>query len=174
MKKTIYVDMDGVLSDFEKQYKSMFGELPKESRDNKERGRYSELWHSFVDQKGFEQLNFFNGALLLLKYLEELTKVDIFILTSSGGSDRHHDVTKQKLEWLKKRFVEFPAIVVPGRRFKKMFANKHSLLIDDTPDVVEAFIDNGGEAILHKEAEYTITLVESFLGRDNYFHGVNK
>ena len=45
----IYLDMDGVLCDFEKRYKKLFDELPEYSRRNKE---WSENWTTFVEEIG--------------------------------------------------------------------------------------------------------------------------
>ena len=51
--KKIFVDMDGVITDFNKKYTEMFGRTPAEVRMDRERKQYSEFWHLFVDRFGF-------------------------------------------------------------------------------------------------------------------------
>ena len=52
---------------------------------------------------------------------------------------------------------------MPGRRFKKDYANSNSIIIDDTWDVIENFRQNGGLAILHKNAKETVAILESMI-----------
>ena len=53
--KKLFVDMDGVLADFEKRYRALFGAEPGEDRDVK----FSERWRYFVDDDNFETLDLF-------------------------------------------------------------------------------------------------------------------
>ena len=152
--KTLFVDMDGVLSDFDARYQSEFGKLPQEVRDHKERGEYSRLWNKFIDDQNFKSLPYFDGAEELIEFINELTNVRVCILTSSGGFDRHRDVQEQKLFWLRSRGIKWPAIVVPGRRFKARFTDgQQTALIDDTFDVIQSFNNAGGLGIHHKPHE---------------------
>lgn len=161
--KTIYVDMDGVLTDFERRYTARYGMSPKDVRDQKN-GSYSKHWHDFVDTDQFATLDQFKGAIKLVNYLNGLSKVDIKILTSSGGNDKHNQVAAQKLRWVNENLtVQWPVIVVPGRRFKSLFAAPTNFLIDDTEDVVTAFKKAGGHSVIHADVDYTIYILEEFL-----------
>lgn len=165
--KTIYVDMDGVLSDFDKHYHDMFGVLPRQVRETKVKGQYTEYWNKIIDARGFANLPLFPGAEELVSYLNTLDrkKVNICILTSSGGFDRHVDVQDQKLYWLAYYKMKFPAVVVPGRRFKSGFADDRSFLIDDTLSNIEEFIAAGGEAVQHTNASVTISKLKEWLSK---------
>jgi len=159
MRKTLYVDMDGVLSDFERRYKDKFGMTPQEVRADRAVKRFSTHWKQFIDDAEFATLDTFHGAGTLvtrITRLQEQHKFDIAILTSSGGFDRHFDVAMQKMEWLESQCIDWAPIVVPGKRFKAGFANDKSFLIDDTPANVDNFINAGGHAALHSDVDKTI------------------
>lgn len=171
--KMLYVDMDGVITDFEERYFELFNEDPKATRDKKNgnKGQYSENWHHFVRYNHFATLDWHKGGKQLVEQLEdwELTKrfkVEIKILTSSGGTDRHNEVAKQKLKWVEDKFISWPVVVVPGRRYKQLFANDKSFIIDDTEDVIIKFKQNGGHGVLHTgDTDNTLKMVEEFLAR---------
>ena len=162
--RTIFIDMDGVLSNFEKNYEDMFGISPKSVRDQKEKGLYTKYWHEFIDNKGFEYLDKFPGMDELLDYIRSTPKsIQKSILTSTGGFDRHNDVTLQKVRWCERYGIDYPVTTVPGRRFKSGYANSQSFMIDDTADVIDKFIQHGGNGHLHVEPKATIISVETFI-----------
>lgn len=157
--KTIFVDMDGVLTNFEKMYTQVCGMSPKDGRDSKTKGIFRENWNKFIDEGSFKCLEYFPGAEELISTLDSFN-VQKVILTSSGGMERHNDVMKQKLFWLSSRGIKWPAIVVPGRRYKAGFATgSDALLIDDTLDVIESFRARGGMAIHHTDVDRTLNVV---------------
>lgn len=156
--------MDGVITDFNKKYSEMFGRSPKEVAGDRINKQYSEYWHLFVDRFGFEQLEWHEGGKELVQFLSSLKNVQLCILTSAGGFDRHPEVQEQKLTWLNNNKVNWPAVVVPGRRFKSGFASTDAFMIDDTPDVVTGFCSNGGSGIIHTDTEETIDSLKRWLG----------
>lgn len=152
--KTIYVDMDGVLTDFNKRYEELFGMAPSDvARSSKSTGLYGQYWRQFIEGGNFATLDKHQGCDELLEFLNKQTNVQLAILTSSGGFDFHKSVMLQKIQWLEKHGINYHPIVVPGRRFKAGFADKYSFIIDDTPDVVESFIARGGNGVIHKGDE---------------------
>lgn len=164
--RTIFVDMDGVLSDFEKRFEEKFGLTPQQVREDRKVKRFSKFWHKFIDDEEFAKLDTFPGAdklIFELTALKEKFKLNIAILTSSGGFDRHLDVTNQKIEWLHSQCIDWAPIVVPGKRFKAAFANHNSFLIDDTVTNVGSFVNAGGTAFLHKKTNETIAALEVWL-----------
>lgn len=156
--------MDGVITDFNKKYTEMFGRTPAEVRADRENKQYSEFWHLFVDRFGFEKLDWHEGGQELVHFLSSLENVQLCILTSAGGFDRHPEVQEQKLVWLNNNMIDWPAVVVPGRRFKSGFASGDAFMIDDTPDVISGFCNNGGSGIVHIDTAKTIDVLRRWLG----------
>ena len=62
----IYLDMDGVIANFERRYIELFREHPGTSRDRKE---FSKNWTLFIEGKNFESLDYWPGGPELIKYL---------------------------------------------------------------------------------------------------------
>jgi hypothetical protein len=155
----IYLDLDGVLADFDKRYFHLFNETPGETRDKK---NFNPNWKTFVLGKNFESLDWFPGAQDLLQYVSDLG-VTVEILSSSGGERFQGEVTAQKLKWLADHGIHFKANIVPGRKLKKNYAHTHAILIDDTPDVIEDFNRAGGNGILHTSFDDTLPKLKRIL-----------
>jgi len=161
MIEKIYLDMDGVLCNFEKRYTELYKESPNSSRDKK---NWSENWTDFILTKQFETLDIFPGAIELLRYVRK-TELPIEILTSSGGAKYHDLVAQQKDIWLKKQGLAYKRNVVPGRGLKASYATPDTILIDDTEDVIDAFNKAGGIGILHKDIGETLQTLDSVLAK---------
>lgn len=151
---TIYQDLDGCFCDFKKAFGQQ--EFDKELFKKK-----------VFEDKIFETLDWMpNGKMLfdmLIHLKENVENINIEILTSLGCGDDFilgEEVRKQKLVWLKNMGVDFPSNFVNYGTLKAHYANKNSVLIDDTEKVVEAFMLNKGYAILHKDDNISSTAVE--------------
>jgi hypothetical protein len=162
----IYLDMDGVLCDFPKRFQELFfyhpgAEAYASQRDRKE---FSPNWKKFVETRQFATLDWFPGGKELIQYVDSLG-IRIEILSSSGGIGNHSEVRDQKIEWLCHAGLNYPVNIVPGRKIKKYFSYQGNVLIDDTLDVIEAFNQGPGTAILHKDVNDTINALESLLNK---------
>lgn len=166
----IYLDLDGVLTDFNTRYKEIFKQKAASSRDRGE--KHDDNWNIFVEGKNFETLEWHPGGKELLKYIISLD-IPVEILSSSGGRMHHEEVKKQKKVWLKRHHIDFTANIVPGRRLKANYAKPDVILIDDTQDVIDDFNMAGGIGIVHKDTAKTIKTVQTILG-DTYIDVYNE
>ena len=98
MIKKIYLDMDGVLCNFERRYFELYNELPGSMRDRKQ---FNVHWDDFIATKQFETLDWYSGGKELVKFCSELD-IPIELLSSSGGMKYHTEVERQKCVWLDK------------------------------------------------------------------------
>lgn len=164
MINKIYLDMDGVLCDFDKRWLELFNETPRQTRERKE---FVPNWDTFVLNENFVTLDDFAGAQDLLDFvMSKSDTIDIEILSSSGGQKYHNEVREQKIKHLKSRGLNFPTNIVPGRKLKRNYASPDSILIDDTEDVIDAFNGAGGIGILHRDAQETITILKGILDHE--------
>jgi len=153
MIRTIYLDMDGVLCDFYNAYKQRFGIDPTQlhgSVPKKEKGTFRKNFSVFIEEEGFATLPSLNGWTEIVRMCDTYKDVEKKILTSSGNQESNEEISRQKKSWLWDHCIDYECVVVPGKRFKKDYAKKTALLIDDTLTNCQTFRDNGGVAIQHK------------------------
>jgi FMN phosphatase YigB (HAD superfamily) len=161
MIKTVYVDMDGVLANFEEGFKQFSEANPQLAK--------GDVWDEFIAQDGFAKLPVLPDAEELLFWLanEGSYPVDLVILSSSGRPESRLKIAKQKLDWLEKNnlsayFVD--VVIVPNKSAKQYYAEKRSLLIDDHPNNVLDFRERRGKAVLHyNTAQTKETIKKRFL-----------
>jgi hypothetical protein len=152
--------MDGVLCSFERRYFELFGESPGSSRH---RRNFSGNWIEFIEGENFATLDWNPGGQELLAYVRTIPNIEIEMLTSSGGMKYHSEVTIQKTQWLCERGIEFKINTVPGRKLKAAYATSTTILVDDTPDVIDSFRAAGGITVLHNDVDVTIKTLKRLL-----------
>jgi hypothetical protein len=155
----IYLDMDGVIADFNKRYKEQYKMEPREAEKNKE---FDKFFDKFIADGEFATLDLMPDAMQLINYLRSLD-IPTDILSSTASEKRDATIRPQKLEWLKKHNIEFHPILVPGKRHKKDYSNANSVLIDDTPVNIDQWRREGGIGILHTDALTTINILKMYV-----------
>jgi 5'-nucleotidase len=155
----IYLDMDGVIADFDRHYRELYKMSPKEADDKK---AFYKLFDHFIATEQFAKLPMMQNAKLLLEFLNG-TGVPVEILSSTASEKRHDAIAPQKTEWLLKHGIHYPINFVPGKRLKRTFAKPEHLLIDDTSVNIDQWRENGGIGILHKDALTTIDTLKMYI-----------
>ena len=154
----IYVDMDGVLSDWEAQFKRYSGGIPVDTYD----GLYGKKnRYKLVNKNSpgyYATMPWMKDGKLLYNFVDSLTNVQIL----SHAPDVKAKTGKQ--EWLANKNINLEANLVPNRQDKSKFATPDSILIDDREDVVNDFIKLGGKAILHTNSIDTINQLKELTG----------
>lgn len=150
---TLYLDMDGVLCDFNKEYQKLD---PK--KEDRKRFRQSVLEH-----KIFEKLDYMPDAHQLLNHVARLKNIDVQILTSMGTHDpfQAEEAKRQKLVWLKEHNINYRPNFVHDKMGKSAYARRDSILIDDSIGCIAPFISAGGRGILHVNAPDSIRILDS-------------
>jgi beta-phosphoglucomutase-like phosphatase (HAD superfamily) len=157
--KKIYLDMDGVIADFDRRYKARYKMLPREAEQHKE---FDKFFTQFINDGEFATLDLMPDAMELINFLRGL-EIPTEILSSSSSEKRDPDVRPQKLKWLKNNNIEFPAVIVPGKRHKKEYSNENTLLIDDTAVNIDQWRREGGIGILHTDTFTTINILKMYV-----------
>jgi phosphoglycolate phosphatase-like HAD superfamily hydrolase len=145
---TLYLDMDGVLCNFDKAYRS----LRTHATDGKR------FRAAVMDYKIFEDLEFMPDTQELLNYVTKLDSIQIEILTSMGTfeSDQGNEAKRQKQKWLDKWNIPYKANFVRSKEEKAKFAHDRAILVDDSPGCINPFAAKGGHGILHTKSSDTI------------------
>ena len=161
MKVTkLYLDMDGVLCNFEKRFTELYGKDALGARDRK---NFTTNWPNFIMDGNFENLEWFPGGKELLHFIQYATDWEVEILSSSGGEKFHSEVAAQKVVWLCNKGIPYKANIVPGRKHKTAYATPETILIDDTEDIIVNFNAAGGLGILHKDINETLAKLRTLL-----------
>ena len=149
MIEVIYLDMDGVLTDFNKRYLELFKIEP----DKVPKKNWTPNWEEFVGGDHFKTLEWHPEGKELYSGVAAYAKdnaIKVHILTSAGGDHMIDSIAWQKRRWLINNKVPHRYLhVVPGKRFKKDFAESTAILIDDTPKNIVQFREASGHAIHH-------------------------
>lgn len=170
----IFVDMDGCLCDFLKRYRELYPERDHPS-NNKEKEFNRENFKNFVETEQFRNLDpmpdFHQGRSFLETINDDYNGVfPISILGSIGYIDYMETMVDQKMDWLRKNDIWFPAIFVPGKKYKKSYAGPGRLLIDDTLINCQEWEAKGGIAIHHTSWADTIDKI-SWVPIFGYYYG---
>lgn len=155
----IFVDMDGVIANFDKGYMREFGISPKETRNRKEFNGY---FDKFIDNKGFQNLEPMSDMKILIDFLNTLP-ISKEILSSTAREEYYDELSSQKSFWLDVQGINYKANFVPGKKHKYKWATPNSIIIDDTESVIDDWVNAGGIGILHKDAISTISILKMYV-----------
>lgn len=173
---TINFDLDGVLCDYDTYWGS-------DKTFNKARF-HSEIMDNKMFEKLLPMMNGFELFWGIKEYLSD-NKIEYnFQILSSLGSPNDMEVakeaTRQKELWVRRYLGEFVGNLnfVEHKGKKKWFATPTSILIDDTNENVQQFIENHGHGILFnndmdfdsilKQVLFTIDLINYKIQRKVY------
>ena len=152
---TIYLDMDGVLCNFDKAYRAY--DPYKEDR--------KKFRQAVLEYRIFETLEMMPDTQELLNHVSRLRGVNIEILTSVGTFDKSQGeaAKMQKIKWLNDHNIPYRTNFSRNKEEKSNWAMPNSILIDDSAGCVAPFIAKGGNAILHKHSSDTIRILDSLI-----------
>jgi hypothetical protein len=141
---TLYLDMDGVLADFNKAYTKF-----NPTKEDRTRFRDSVMTYHI-----FEDLDKMPDADILLSGVAKMPDLHIEILTSMGtyNVEQGVEAKRQKLLWLDKHNIKYKANFVRTKTEKSQYATEKSILIDDSVGCINPFNSKGGQGILHTSA----------------------
>jgi hypothetical protein len=157
--KKIYLDMDGVIADFNKKYKEMFSISPKAAEQDK---KFEPFFNEFIEKQGFATLELMPDAINLMNYLRK-TGIPIEILSSTSSERRDAQIRPQKMKWLHDHQIEFPVILVQGAHLKKDFASPEALLIDDTSKNIDEWRREGGIGIHYTDYISCVAIMSMYI-----------
>jgi hypothetical protein len=155
-KITLYLDMDGVLSNFEKAYRAMWNEF----KFDRERFR-----EAVMERKIFSHLELMPNADKFLAKIREIesgygSHLNIEMLTSVGThrTDMGNAGREQKTEWLLRHDINYKPNFVCSKPEKANYAGSRKLLVDDHSGCIDPFNAAGGVGLLHLDDNYLDTV----------------
>lgn len=149
----VFLDLDGVLADFDQGFYDRFGSLPADHND-------SNMW-KLINESGtfFADLPLMSNALDMFSYLNDM--YEVIILTACPKTN-YKSAALQKRQWVRKHISDNIMILpVMGGANKGLFMDQpRDLLIDDMEKNCIAWNDLGGISIQHENATKTLNELE--------------
>mgnify|MGYP000069206297 CR=1 FL=1 len=143
----LYLDMDGVVADLDAHFTSIYGVV---FRDLEEEDAWSKL--IAVNDFWVDLPKMPDADVLLEGILPQYNPVFL----SSPGSHDEKRARLQKPEWLRRNVNGKVPLLLRRRSEKQVYANPHSVLIDDWEETVLEWRARGGLGIHHTSAETSL------------------
>lgn len=152
----LFVDLDGVLADFDTEYFRLFREAPDYGRNTLS----SEVWSRLAAEADFyRRLRPMPDAFVLWRHVE---KHDPVILT--GAPRSIPSAADQKRGWVAEHLgAEVPVICCPSRDKSRHIGGPGDILIDDWEKYRALWVDAGGRWITHRNAAATVAALDAML-----------
>lgn len=152
-QRTIYLDMDGVLVDFDTHFFKLHGRWPKEVGEEG-------FWKVFDTKRDgfFRDCLPFDGHLGFLDSVLEVADIKHYkveILTALPRRSTHPHAAQEKQDWLNLHGMgHIKMNVGPYAIDKQKWCNPGDILIDDKDLNIEQWSNKGGIAIHHEPGDF--------------------
>lgn len=155
----IYLDMDGVIADFDKQFVKLWEESYA-LVDRRDLYTIVVLQHEI-----FKHLDFMSNAKQLLYGVDDLASqygAQVEILSSVGTESPEvgEAARLQKIAWLEQNHILYPRNFVKSKPQKALYSSPKAILIDDRQGCIDPFKAKGGGGILYKDSQWAGALLE--------------
>lgn len=149
-KYKIFCDADGVLSDFDNNFKKYSGGIPPgEYEEKMGKEAFWNLIDVKIGQKFWAEMPWMNDGHELWNFIKQYKPIIL------SAPSRNPVSSKGKKEWVKS---ELPGtkLILAFADEKQKYSEENSILIDDMKKNIEQWVSQGGIGILHVSASNTI------------------
>ena len=162
----LYLDMDGVLADFDKYYTKITGMTVAEARQM----QTEEFWTALGDAKFniYEELEPMPDAYDLVDGVLRRSRdgnYTVGILTAIPKHGKIPMAAQHKREWISRLFplLSFHFNIGPWAQDKQKHCLNNDILIDDSHLNIPQWTEAGGHGILHVSAEDSLKQLDQIL-----------
>ena len=156
----IYLDMDGVLADFERGVKELCGMEPLSQNGKRRDPKQDDLmWERIRETEHFyDRLELMPGAKEMFDRIREKYGDRCEILTGIPRAERGIVTAEQdKRNWTRRMLSDTVKVNAVCRKDKQRYCGgPESVLIDDREKTIREWRELGGTGILHVSAEETL------------------
>lgn len=155
VKRQVYLDLDGVMADFDWHFPKRFGFNQHDVSDE-------EMWkHIDSSPNFFLEMPMCGGA---KEFWNDIEHLDPIILTACPKSN-YIEAAKQKKAWCRNNLSSTVTVLpVLGGTKKFLFMNNpNDILIDDFPKNIDMWVKHDGAGILHTNFALTRSRLKELL-----------
>ena len=151
--KTLYLDMDGVVADFNEYAFRIHGfDAEVEYADD--------LWNQIAQNprlyRDLKKTPYADDLVNHCREFANTNQIDLYFLTGVPKSNRLHWAFYDKVEWARTHFSNIPVHFGPFSKNKWIHCTPGDILIDDRISNITEWSNAGGNAILLETFEHTI------------------
>lgn len=156
--RRLYVDMDGVIANFDEHYINTFGHHPRDAGGNTEQADEN-MWFNILGKpKFFRNLPLFPGAVEFFRKIEHLNPT---MLTSCPHKDKavYKTIAVEKREYVREHLsTQVTVLPMLHGDCKWLFMHQPGdILIDDWKDNIQHWNEAGGIGIKHIPGDFENT-----------------
>jgi hypothetical protein len=168
LSRVIYVDLDGVLVDFDSGFKSISGEIDKVNYIKK--NGIENFWKLINShgQKWWENLNWMPDG---EKLWSAIKNKNVKVLTSGSTRNTGTMAINGKKKWVADHLGPIETIVVNSSHEKQKYARFGDILIDDLSSNISEWTVKKGTGILHRNADDTIIKLNDVINTQTETYG---
>lgn len=157
---TLYLDMDGVVADFDKYAFKKLGVPPSG-------GVYEpDVWAKLVENprlyRDLEKMTYADELVKQCKNFARIENHKLLFLTAVPKNNDVHWAFYDKVMWALARYPDIPVHFGPYGKDKHVHCIPGDILIDDKESNISDWVAAGGLGILHKNLKSTLDELESF------------
>ena len=168
----IYLDMDGVVTDFNKFAKDTIKELPtNNTMDDKWKPTEWEKIRQIPNLfRNLPKTPFADTIVYIARKFRDELNWQLFMLTAIPKNNDTPDAFQDKIEWMQKHYPDIKVRFGPYAIDKQKHSKPGYILVDDRSDNCEQWKSNGGISI-HVTKNYNLAieqLKQEFINAKNY------
>lgn len=156
----VFVDMDGVLADFDLSAKEVLGMHPQHFEDAYGTGEFWKRLHA--EENFFLKLKPMNDAHRLMTGITEMGHLPIILTGVPRSQGCGLLPAQQKIIWANRYFPATPVITCPSREKRYHMKAHGDVLIDDLEKYQNLWLEHGGVFILHTSAEESLRALTGY------------
>ena len=169
LSRTIYVDLDGVLVDFDNGFKAIAGGLDKHEYAQKHGKR--QLWN-LINSYGKAWWANLKWTADGTKLWSVLQSKNVKVLTSGSTANTGTYAIEGKTEWVRNHLgPDVPLIIVSKSTDKQRYSRPGDILIDDLQSNILEWTVKGGIGILHTSADDSINKLQDVINTQTETYG---
>lgn len=165
---TIFLDMDGVLADFDSKSIELIGKRLRDFPDSASgwlaMNEHQNIYRILDKMTDADEL--VDGVFKLVKQYNST----VAVLTAIPKFGKIIDAKRHKLQWLNEHFptLLYDFNIGPWAQDKYKHCNRGDVLIDDSELNIPQWQNAGGHGILHTDAKSSLIQLEKYLSGEVY------